>query len=141
MLCDLYIRRARAWRLIDGDTLDAVVDLGYGMATEQRLRLLDVWAPEIRGAEREAGLRAMSAVHGWLIRDGGWASGGGMQDRYGRIEHVECVGGWPLLIRTEPDPDSFRRYLAVVWSASVEGPSLNDWLISQGFASATKGAA
>lgn len=53
-----YTYRANIVRIIDGDT--AVVDIDLGFNTwilKQHIRLRDVQAPEIRGAEREEGLK------------------------------------------------------------------------------------
>lgn len=43
---DNFIRKARVFNIVDGDTLDGFVDLGYRVWTEQRFRLLDVNTPE-----------------------------------------------------------------------------------------------
>jgi micrococcal nuclease len=47
---DNYIRKATVINVVDGDTIDAVVDLGYAMTTVQRFRLLSINTPE-RGQE------------------------------------------------------------------------------------------
>ena len=48
-----------SWRVYDGDTImDMVVDLGFGINFTINGRLLNINAPEVRGAEREDGLRA-----------------------------------------------------------------------------------
>lgn len=44
--------RAIVRRIVDGDTLDVELRLPV------RIRLLDCWAPETRGLERDQGLRA-----------------------------------------------------------------------------------
>ena len=43
---DYYIRKAKIFNIVDGDTIDGFVDLGYRIWTEQRFRLLDVNTPE-----------------------------------------------------------------------------------------------
>jgi endonuclease YncB( thermonuclease family) len=47
-----FIFPGRVAKIIDGDTLDVVVERTI------RIRLLDCWAPETRGAERPEGLVA-----------------------------------------------------------------------------------
>jgi micrococcal nuclease len=47
---DNYIRKALVTHIVDGDTFDAIVDLGYGSSVEIRFRLLGVDTPE-RGQE------------------------------------------------------------------------------------------
>lgn len=43
---DNFIRKALILNIVDGDTLDGFVDLGYNVWTKQRFRLLDVNTPE-----------------------------------------------------------------------------------------------
>ncbi len=57
-----YVYRAYVERVIDGDTIDVSVDLGFKIHSIQRLRLQGLNAPEIRGEEREAGLAARKFV-------------------------------------------------------------------------------
>lgn len=52
---DKYIRKARLVRVIDGDTVDAIVDLGFRMYHRTRFRLKGINAPEMRGPERVNG--------------------------------------------------------------------------------------
>lgn len=51
-----YCTRARVARVVDGDTLEVVV------TKQLTVRLLDCWAPETRGAGREAGERARAEL-------------------------------------------------------------------------------
>lgn len=58
---------ARVLRVIDGDTLDARVDLGFATTIDERFRLADIDAPGIFGVpadspERERGLAARAFV-------------------------------------------------------------------------------
>jgi micrococcal nuclease len=43
---DNYIRRAKVTRVVDGDTVDLEVDLGYHISTSIRGRLLGIDTPE-----------------------------------------------------------------------------------------------
>lgn len=66
---DVYIRRATVVNVVDGDTLDAVVDLGFDhITTRKRFRILDIDCPEVRGAEREEGLKVKQYVEE-LLKD------------------------------------------------------------------------
>jgi micrococcal nuclease len=47
---ELYNYRAVCTRVIDGDTADLVIDVGFKMTTTQRVRLLGINTPE-RGQE------------------------------------------------------------------------------------------
>ena len=58
-----YKYRASLVRVIDGDTIVVNIDLGLGVwVCNQYLRLYGIDTPELRGQEREAGLRARQFV-------------------------------------------------------------------------------
>ena len=52
-----YIHKAHIDRVIDGDTSDVTVHLGFRITTYQRLRLVGVDTPETQGPERPEGLK------------------------------------------------------------------------------------
>lgn len=52
----------RDWRVIDGDTVDVTIDLGFDVATRQRLRSNLIDAPEIRGADKIRGRAAAARL-------------------------------------------------------------------------------
>lgn len=80
--------------VIDGDTLDLTLDLGFRLTLELRVRLLDVDTPEIRKDTGEGKLfKELSMA---------WVS-----------EAIEFGGDWPLLVCTSK-ADSFGRWLATV---------------------------
>lgn len=58
MLSDNYYRKALVTRVIDGDTFDALVDLGFYVSIKQRFRILGIDAPEIKGVSRPLGLKS-----------------------------------------------------------------------------------
>lgn len=52
-----------AARVVDGDTVDLLLDLGFRQYLEDRFRLADHFdAPEMRGVERPAGLAARNRL-------------------------------------------------------------------------------
>ena len=57
-----YIYKAHIDRVIDGDTFDVTVNLGFRITTYQRLRLVGVDTPETRGPERPEGLKVKQYV-------------------------------------------------------------------------------
>lgn len=61
----MYRYHATLVRIIDGDTLDLSVDLGFRIKQQIRVRLADIDAPEIRGEHKEAGRAAVR----WLSRE------------------------------------------------------------------------
>lgn len=54
------VRQVR--RVIDGDTYDFTLDLGFFARMDVRVRLLGVDTPEVRGPEKKAGLEATRFV-------------------------------------------------------------------------------
>jgi endonuclease YncB( thermonuclease family) len=50
------VRNAIITNVIDGDTFDADVKLGYGLTTSQRFRISGINAPEVFGKEKENGI-------------------------------------------------------------------------------------
>lgn len=106
-----WIFHASVARVVDGDTIDVLVDGGFGNSRTERLRLLNVNAPEVKGATRPAGIAATEYVKGWVD-----------DARWGSKEPRE------VLIQTEKS-DVFGRYLALVWRKS-DGRCLNDDLLA-----------
>ena len=53
-----YVYRAQVTNIVDGDTIDVLIDVGFGIYVTKRLRflLIDTW--EKRGVEKEQGLIA-----------------------------------------------------------------------------------
>jgi len=58
-----YIYQATLERVVDGDTVDIVIDLGFSTFRRERIRLYGVDAPEIN---TEAGKIAKGAVEKWF---------------------------------------------------------------------------
>lgn len=59
--CTLYRYRVREVRVVDGDTIDCVIDLGFGIGLDERVRLYGINAPETRtrdADEKQRGIRA-----------------------------------------------------------------------------------
>lgn len=57
-----YIYNAEIISVYDGDTVTAIVDLGFNVLTVQKLRLAEIDTPELRGSERENGLIVRDVV-------------------------------------------------------------------------------
>jgi micrococcal nuclease len=61
----LYHYNAEVTRVVDGDTVDAFVDLGFDMHSKQRVRLYGINTPECRTRDKEekkAGLAAKARL-------------------------------------------------------------------------------
>lgn len=54
-------------RVVDGDTIDCVIDLGFGLSAAFRFRLAGIDTPEIYGKEASArGQEALEFTKTWL---------------------------------------------------------------------------
>ena len=49
----MYEYRAKLVRVVDGDTVDALIDCGFSLFTRQRIRLLGINTPECRTRDKE----------------------------------------------------------------------------------------
>ena len=58
----MYRYQATVVRIVDGDTLYLDVDLGFFIRMTMDVRLKGINTPEIRGPEREAGLKSKTFV-------------------------------------------------------------------------------
>lgn len=107
--------RARAVEVVDGDTIDVVVDLGFHLTRQIRLRLADVDTHEIYGTpeeslEHQRGDREAAFVREWL-------------PSIGASEDVET---WPLVVRTSKR-GKYGRYIATV-TRERDGAELTETL-------------
>lgn len=103
---DLYTYRAYVFDIVDGDTIKAVIDLGFGVRSVQTLRLRGLDAPEMNTTD---GKKAKSFLEKMLTEDG---------------------KSKPVLIRTVRS-DKYDRYLANVF---VDGVYINQKLLDEGLA-------
>lgn len=110
----LYEYKAKCLRVIDGDTMEFAVDLGFSLTSRRTIRLMGIDTPEIRGrsdAEEEHGRQASEFVYSNLFADG---------------EAIEVT------IRTHKDKrEKYGRYMADVYLPS--GESLVQLLKDNGF--------
>ena len=66
--CGFYQYRAVITEVYDGDTVTADIDLGFDIwRRNEKLRLWGIDAPEVRGQEREAGLKVRDDLRERLI--------------------------------------------------------------------------
>lgn len=98
----------------DGDTIDLIIDVGFKITTRQRIRLLWVNAPELRGQSKEDGLYFRDMTRLWL------------KDAQNNSQEE-----WYLKITTSKS-DAFGRYLADIQRKSITNKSLSNYLIRIG---------
>lgn len=104
-----YIYRATLIKVVDGDTIDASVDLGFRLTACLRLRLLGLNAPEMHASDPMQRQLAIEAKC-WLK------------------DQLEVHG--PFVIKTAK-ADSFGRYLADIYTGELH---LNQLMIDCGLA-------
>lgn len=93
-----YQYRAEVLRVVDGDTIDFAVELGFFMTARIRVRLLDVDAPEIRGGSKVAGQIVAEKVREWCDTNNRCVIVTTKTGKYGRwLAEVYPAGGGPQL--------------------------------------------
>jgi len=114
-LRDPYIYRIKQiTKVVDGDTIDADIDLGFDISLSKRIRLAAVDTPESRTAdanEKKYGLESKE----WLKH---------------KVENAKNI-----LIKTEL-PDSTEKYGRIIGHLFIndQETSLNDQMIVEGYA-------
>lgn len=109
-------------RVVDADTVDLIIDQGFGDTTTRRIRLAGIDAPELVGANRDSGRAAAHALRAMLSN-----------------REVTVV--------TQKDKvDGFTRYIGTLWVTRIaatdpdganpvyETVNVNEYLLSQGYA-------
>lgn len=120
-----YVYRARSLRVIDGDTLIANVDLGFGVEKGEpgieiplRIRIRGLYCPEV--------------VKPWEKADP--ATGG-----YLAAAHLHAlVAQMPLVVQSYKDTRSFERWVCDVWIDGEE-KTIAEQMIEAGMGAARDG--
>ena len=100
-------------RVVDGDTIELEIIVGFGFTFQDKFRLKDIDAPEVnRKATREAGNRSKLALEQMILE-----------------EVDEGEGIWIESFKK----DSFGRWLCRVYSHRT-GDNLNQRMITEGYA-------
>lgn len=99
-------------KIYDGDTITVIVDLGFNITKLEVFRLAKINAPEVRGDEREQGLKSRD----WLRE---------------RLYTAEAMGE-DIIIKTYKDKKGkYGRYIAEIFTGGV---SINEELVFAGLA-------
>ena len=105
----MYTYRIKVTRVVDGDTIDADIDLGFDVWVHQRFRLSDIDAPEIRTrdlVEKEAGKKTTK----WL--------------------EEQIANAKEILVHTSKT-GKYGRYLATL---IIDGRVINEEMLAKGLA-------
>ena len=88
-------------RIIDGDTVDLDIDLGFGVTLSHRVRLKDINAAETKTLDLEEKAKGVAAKE-WLkkelSREGEWVIETVKEDKYGRILGTLYLVGDPVTV-------------------------------------------
>ena len=88
-------------KIVDGDTIDADIDLGFGITISHRIRLKDINAAETRtldADEKSKGLAAKEWLKKELSREGEWIIETTKEDKYGRFLGTLYLVGDPVTV-------------------------------------------
>jgi micrococcal nuclease len=105
---NLYHYKAKVISVWDGDTIRADVDLGFGIwAFNQKFRLANIDAPELRGRELQRGQISRDKLRKKIL------------DK-------------EVIIRTNKDKKGkYGRWICEIF---VGGENVNEWMVSEGYA-------
>lgn len=112
---NLYNYKAKLIKVVDGDTVDIEIDLGFDIHINQRVRLYNINTPETRTTnllEKEAGLKVK-----WLLEN--------------------LLLDKDIYVKTIKSNDKFGRYLADIIFArptDLELISVSEYLVENNFA-------
>lgn len=124
----IWSYRAKLQRVVDGDTVYLIVDLGMRVQTTVAIRVAGVDTPELFSGppeEREAGAAARDETRRWFRR------------AYHDTEPSATVwpghGEWPVLVTTKRDRTSFNRYIGTIHNRAGESLTdhLRQWMADQ----------
>lgn len=118
MLAPAYKYKGTVDEVYDGDTITVSVDLGFNVTVREKFRISGIDAPEVRGAERESGLRSRDFLRGKIL-------------------------GRTVILETERDKqEKYGRYLARVWFEDEIGVdcSVGEVMLKEGLATQYSGS-
>ena len=121
--CPFVYKVTAIEKVVDGDTVDVVIDLGFDVRVSQRVRLLGIDTPESRTRdleEKQFGLLSKKKLKQWCLK--------AVESEKDDIE---------LELRCE-EADSrgkFGRVLAEIWvTEDGHATNVNKWLCDEGYA-------
>jgi micrococcal nuclease len=120
----IYIYKAELIRVVDGDTVDLIIDLGFDTLRKERFRLYGIDAPEMRTEDGKAAKK-------WL-----WDA----------LQPLDAIYVQTIQLSTKAKRDKYGRFLAVLFDDTSDmqasGPtntpvspaSINAKMIAEGHA-------
>lgn len=108
-----YIYKIKVTRVVDGDTIDAEIDLGFDLKLNKRIRLHGINTPETRTRDAEEKKRGLAAK--------------------AFLQHVVDEQNSILFLKSL-DQGKFGRCIGVLFEQDFDDQSINDLLIQEGHA-------
>ena len=106
----MYHYKAKLVRVIDGDTIELDIDLGFSITIRQTVRLSDINTPELRSKDPVEKINAQRA----------------------KSRLSELLNSNPIMIKTEKDSrEKFGRILGEIF---IGDTSINQQMINEGLA-------
>jgi len=105
---ETFVYKAYVEKVYDGDTITCTIDCGFGITIKkQKIRLLNIDCPEVRGSEKEKGI---------IVRD----------------KLREKILNKNIIIKTMKDKKGkYGRYLGTIYLDNI---NINTWLIENNLA-------
>lgn len=107
---ELYVYKAKITRVVDADTVDADVDLGFGITMSQRFRINDYDAPETWRPSNEA-----EKAHG----------------NSATTRAIELLLNKEVYLESSKVPGIYGRYSGTIWLE--DGSSFANIMITEGY--------
>jgi micrococcal nuclease len=88
-------------KIVDGDTVDLDIDLGFGITISHRIRLKGINAPETKTLnleEKNKGIEAKVWLEKELSKEGQWIIETTKEDKYGRMLGILYLVGEPVTV-------------------------------------------
>jgi|TARA_R110001592_G_scaffold147322_1_gene371783 micrococcal nuclease len=104
----MYTYKAKLDRVVDGDTVDAHIDLGFDITIHKRIRLAGIDSPESRTRDLEEKARGLAS----------------------KDKLIELLGDGNFVLESK----EVGKYGRVLGTLIVEDININDTLVEEGFA-------
>ena len=103
----MYNYNATCTRVVDGDTVDALIDLGFGVHVKKRIRLAGINAPESRTRDKQEKILGLAAKDRLIAMMEGADNKFELESqelgKYGRVLgklHIDKLDGKDLITKT-----------------------------------------
>ena len=103
----MYNYNAMCTRVVDGDTVDAMIDLGFGVHVKKRIRLAGINAPESRTRDKQEKILGLAAKDRLIAMMEGADNKFELESqelgKYGRVLgklHIDKLDGKDLITKT-----------------------------------------